>query len=126
MKKEFTTPKETKSSDELKSSDFEVNTKPSNFEKAKQDSMPKPEDILKEKKEEPLIVPEQNPNMWKEDFEKTLVPEKKSQDDRTGHSEAKLSKKMPSVFKHKNKSHTHMAHTKAVSKNQATFKAEQE
>jgi len=51
----------------------------SNFEKAKQDSMPKPEDILKDKKEEPLMVPEQmNPSMWKEDFEKTLVPEKKS------------------------------------------------
>jgi len=58
-----------------------------------------------------------NPTMWKEDFEKTLVPDKKSQEDRTGHSEAKFAKKMPSVFKNKNKSHTHFAHTKAVSKN---------
>lgn len=29
----------------------------SNFEKAKQEMMPKPEDILKDEKEEPLIVP---------------------------------------------------------------------
>jgi hypothetical protein len=70
-----------------------------------------------------------NPQEWKEDFEKTLVPEeteeKKSQADRTGHSEAKLAKKMPSVFKNKHKSHTHFAHTKAVSKNAATIEAEE-
>ena len=32
---------------------------------------------------------------------------------------------MPSVFKNKNKSHTHFAHTKAVSKNEATIEAEE-
>ena len=58
-----------------------------------------------------------NPNLWKDDFEKAMVPEKHNQDDRTGHSEAKINMKMPSVFKNKNKSHTHFAHTKAVSKN---------
>jgi len=47
-------------------------------------------------------------------------------DHKTGHSEAKLNKKMPSVFKNKNKSHTHFAHTKAVSKNQATIEAEEQ
>jgi len=104
----------------LKSQDSE--TKPtSNFEKAKQESMPKPEDVLKDEKEEPLIVPaSMSPNVWKEDFEKSMVPEtpeKRSQDDRTGHSESKIMKKMPSVFKNKNKTHTHFAHTKAVSKN---------
>ena len=32
---------------------------------------------------------------------------------------------MPSVFKNKNKSHTHFAHTKAVSKSAATIAAEE-
>lgn len=88
--------------------------------------MPKQEEILKDEKEEPLIVPTQmNPNEWKDDFEKTLVPEKKSQEDRTGHSEAKLNTKTPSVFKNKHNTHTHFAHTKAVSKNAATIEADQ-
>ena len=39
--------------------------------------MPKPEDILKDKKEEPLFVPavQQNGSLWKDDFEKALVPD---------------------------------------------------
>jgi len=50
LKKEFTSPKETeqKSSDEIKTADSEVKTAPSNFEKAKQDSMSKQENILKD------------------------------------------------------------------------------
>tara|TARA_B110000285_G_scaffold186267_1_gene211584 strand:- start:184 stop:384 length:201 start_codon:yes stop_codon:yes gene_type:complete len=64
--------------------------------------------------------------MWKDDFEKALVPDQDSMDHKTGHSEAKLNNKMQSVFKNKNKTHTHFAHTKAVSKNQATIEAEEQ